>query len=120
MIFFRRFGFINNSNVFVKKIDIVLDYTKKVKSRHGIGLSTTNAHHNFGKKTVFTVRDMFDRYYFSLPVLHNILHDLFARTFHHFPCYPIMGGEIVRIEKYHHDKYFSIAAWGNSGGSFDT
>ena len=38
----------------------------------------------------------------------------------HFTFLPILEGDIVRISNYDYDKYFSIYAWGKSGGTCDT
>ena len=38
----------------------------------------------------------------------------------HFNCLPILEGDIVRISNHDYDKYFSIYAWGKSGGTCDT
>ena len=62
---------------------------------------------------------MFAQSYFALPELHNILHHFFAWTFYHFTCLPILEGDIIRIANYDHDKYFTIAAWGESVGLWD-
>ena len=37
----------------------------------------------------------------------------------HFTFLPILEGDIVRISNYDYDKYFSIYAWGKSGGTCD-
>ena len=50
---------------------------------------------------------MFDKSYFELKVLHKIFHNLFAWTFYHFTCLPLLEGDIVRIINYNHDIYFS-------------
>ena len=60
---------------------------------------------------------MFSQYYLALPVLHKISHHLFAWKFYHFTCFIILEGGIVQIANYDYDKYFSIYAWGKSGGS---
>ena len=73
----------------------------------------------FWRKKSFNVRDMFARY-FSLPANQNILHPIFAWKSHHFTCLPILEGDILRITNYDYDIFFSIAAWGKSGGSCDT
>ena len=99
--------------------EVVLRYVKKVKCRHGIGIPTTCVYQNYGDKTDFNVRAMFYQSYFSLPVLHNILHHFFAWTFYNFTCFPINEGYILRITNYGYDKYFSISAHGKSGGSRD-
>ena len=41
--------------------------------RHGIGLPTNFSYHHCGLNTGFNDRDIFDQYYFALPVLHNIV-----------------------------------------------
>ena len=60
---------------------------------------------------------MFVQFYFTLPVIYNILHPFFAWNFYHFAYLPILEGGIVRISNYDYDKYFSIDAWVKSGGS---
>ena len=93
-------------------------YINKVKSRHVVGLPTFVVIIIVVKKG-FNVRAMFDQSCFSLSVNHNTLHHFFACTFYHFTCLPILEGSITGITKYGYDKYFSIAAWGKSGGSYD-
>ena len=41
---------------------------------NGVELPTACAYHIHGDKTGFNVCAMFDKYYFALPVLHNIYH----------------------------------------------
>ena len=62
---------------------------------------------------------MFAKYYFVLPLIHNILHHFFTWAFFHLTCLPILEGYILPIENYDYDKYFSTAAWGKSGGTCD-
>ena len=62
---------------------------------------------------------MFSQYYFALPVNHNTLHHIFSCTFYHFTSLPILEGAMIRITNYEYDKYFSIYAWGKSGGPCD-
>ena len=61
------------------------------------------------------MKAMFDQYYFSLSLLNKILHNYFACTFYHFSCLSILEGGIIRMTKYDHDKYLSIATWGELG-----
>ena len=62
----------------------VLRYLNKVKLRHGIGLPKTRGNQHCVVKTDFNVRAIFSQYYFSLPVLHTILHlfCLYILSFH--------------------------------------
>ena len=92
-------------------------YIRKVKSRYGIVTPTTYGYQHCVEKTGFNVRAMFAQSYLALPVLNNILHHFFAWTFHHFTFSPILEDDIVRTINYDYDKYFSITAWGKSGGS---
>ena len=89
-----------------------MEYTEKVKSRNIILLSTTCGYQHYTKKTGFDVRDKFSQYYFASPVLHNILHHLFAWKIYHFTCLHIPEVDIVHIENYNYDKYFGIDARG--------
>ena len=98
-----------------KKIGINLDYIKKVKFRHFIGISTTCGYQYFGEKTGFNVGAMFALFYFALLVLHNIFNPFFAWMFYHLTCLPILEGDIICISNYYYEKYFSIYAWVNSG-----
>ena len=43
---------------------------------------------------------MFDKYCFSLPIFHKILHYLFAWIFYHFTCLDILEGYILFIPSY--------------------
>ena len=63
----------------------------------------------------FNVGAMFAQTYLKLPVLHRILHHLFAWKFYHFTCLAIMEGYIVKITEYEYDKYFSISEWKKPG-----
>ena len=42
---------------------------------------------------------------------------IFLWVFCHFTCLYIMDGDILWIVNYGYDKYFSIAAWRESGGT---
>ena len=96
----------------------VLRYINKVKSRHGIELPTTCGYQNCGEKRVLML---------ELCLLDLIFHYQYYTTyciffhwaFYHFTCLPILRGDIIRITNYDNDKYFTIAAWGESGGSRD-
>ena len=107
------------SSIFIEKEGAVFIYTNKVKYRHDIGLPTACDYHNCGEKIGSNVRAIFDQYYFSLPVLHNILHHFSAWTFYHFTYLPILERYILCITNYDYDKYFSIAAWIKSGATCD-
>ena len=62
---------------------------------------------------------MFSQSYFTLPVLQNTLHHVFAWTFYHFTYLPLLEGYIVHIKNYDYDKYLSIDAWVKSGEKCD-
>ena len=95
----------------------VLGYTKgKIKTRHW---NTNNLWlSSLWWKTGFNDRDIFVQYYFSLPLLHNILHHFYWKL-HHLNCLPILEGDIIRITNYEYDQYFSIYAWWKLGVSCD-
>ena len=90
-----------------------------MKPIHVIRLPTTCGYQKCGESTGFNVRSIFAQYYFVLPVLHNILNNCFVWTFHYLNCLTILEGDIISIANYEYYKYFSIAAWGISGGSCD-
>ena len=48
-----------------------------------------------------------------------MLNNCFAWIFHHLTCLNILEGDITSITNYDYYKYFSISAWGISGGSCD-
>ena len=75
----------------ILKVGILLSYIKEVKSMHKIVLPTTCLYQHCGGA-------MFDQSYFVVPVLHNILHIIFACKFYHFTCSHILEGDKVRIK----------------------
>ena len=119
MIYCHNIWFHQYFNQIHKKGGIVLSYIKKVKFRHVIKLTTTCGYKNCDEQRGFNVRYTFAKYYFALPVLHNILNHFFAWTFYHFTCLRKMKGDIVWMTNYDYDKYFSISARGKSDGLCD-
>ena len=69
-------------------------------------------------KTGLKVRAMFAQYYFTLLVLHNILHH-FTWGLYHFNCVPILEWYIIPIKNHDIIKYISISALEKAVGSCD-
>ena len=76
-----------------------MEYIKKVKSRHVIRLLTTYVYQHCGYKIGLNVRAMFDQYYFTLPVLPNMLNNFFVWKFYNFTCIDYTGWRYSKDHK---------------------